>query len=328
MKFRIGPSRRSSARHSSNSKPQRIRQRNLSPQPRVRHEAVPRSPRGRSNPPLSRSVWIAGVSGLFLIAIAIGIANSAEVSRITATWWTQMPTRVQSIAVIGQQRLNATQIASATGLVRSAFLENLNTSAIEQDLEAHAWIKAAEVIALPSGQVLVKVREREPSAILQPSDGSHKMWVDRSGVPFAPARENEGNFSSMPRLIMTAGAFATNESHPPLANAIALLEHLASPGDANGIFTEVQLPTPEDLRGWILRTHERDLEVILGAWEPATHKDSERFSALEARLTKLRQMLAGNLSEGKLTGRIDLRFKDQAIWIADIPSIGGGQPRD
>ena len=327
MKFRIGPGRRSTARHTGNSKPQRLRQRNLSPQPRVRHKAIPRSQRGRANPPVSRSVWIAGVSGLFLLAIAIGIGSSAEVSRITAHWWTQAPTRVHSIAVTGQQRLDAAQVASATGLVRSAFLENLNPLAIEQDLEAHAWIETAEVITLPSGQVLVKVEEREPSAILHPSDGSSMMWVDRSGTPFALAQENEDNFSSTPRLI-AADAFAPDEAHIPLAQAIALLEHIASPGDANAIFSEVQLPAPKDLRGWLLRTRERDLEVILGSWEPAENEGSERFRTLQTRLTKLRQVLAGNLSEGKLTGRIDLRFKDQAIWIADVPSVGGGQPRD
>ena len=327
MKFRIGPGRRGTARHTGNSKPQRLRQRNLSPQPRVRHEAVPRSQRGRGHPPVSRPVWIAGASGLFLIAIAIGIASSAEVSRITAYWWTQVPTRVHSIAVTGQQRLDAAQVASATGLVRSAFLENLNPSAIEQDLESHSWIEAAEVITLPSGQVLVKVEEREPSAILHPSDGSSVMWVDRSGTPFALAQENDDNFSSMPRLI-TAEPFLPDEAHLPLAHAVALLEHIASPGDANAIFTEIQLPTSQDLRGWLLRTRERDLEVILGTWEPAANEESERFRALQTRLTKLRQVLAGNLSEGKLTGRIDLRFKDQAIWIADVPSVGGGQPRD
>ncbi|MFP8875066.1 MAG: FtsQ-type POTRA domain-containing protein [Myxococcota bacterium] len=319
--------RRSASRNARGTKTEHLRKRNLSPQPRVRQDPVSRSLRGRRSTPLSRPVRVAGLSGFFLVALAVGIATSATVSRGVARWWADAPTRVHSIAVLGHRHLEAAQVASATRLVRSAFLENLNASAIARDLAGHAWIESANVVPLPSGQVLVRIEERDPSATLHSGDATGVMWVDASGTPFAPADEEHQDFATRVRLVTTQ-KFAPGEAHRTLANAVALSQHLAPRTGLRRVSAEIQLPDPGDPRHWVLRSRNGELEAVLGAWEPPKTRGNERFASLETRLTRLERVLAADLSQAATSGRIDLRFKDQAIWVADDSPTGGRQTRD
>ena len=327
MKRRMEFGRRRAARNAQGTKTEQLRDRNLSPQPRVRQDPVSRSLRGRRSAPVSRPVRIAGLAGFFLIAVAVGIATSAKVSGGIAHWWADAPSRVHSIAVTGHQHLEAVQVASATGLVRSAFLENLNASAVAQDLAGHAWIEAAHVVPLPSGQVLVRIEERDPSATLHSRDATDVMWVDASGTPFALADEKDRDFATPVRLVTTQ-KFAAGKAHPALANAVALSQHLAQRTGLGRINAEIQLPEPGDPRQWVLRSQSGELEAVLGAWEPPKMHGNDRFASLETRLTRLEHFLAADLSQAATTGRIDLRFKDQAIWVADVDPTGGRQTRD
>jgi cell division septal protein FtsQ len=212
---------------------------------------------------------------------------------------------LERVSVQGAQHLSAQAIAAASGVVPGSSLARLDRSAIIGRLAEHAWIERAQVLALPSGRLLLAVEEREPVAVLA---GPEPRAVDASGTPFAAAPA-EG-LETLPRLV-AAQTFAPGQPHAELADALALARRLPELGLAAPV--EVGIAAPEDPEGFSLRLPDLAPRVVLGRED------------LEAKLADLVRLLEADLPELTSATRLDLRFRDQAVLDVSPPLNGAAQ---
>jgi cell division septal protein FtsQ len=246
---------------------------------------------------------------LFAVSLGMGALLAGPLHQQLGGWITLESGRLESLAIQGNDRLSHEEIADATGVAPGSPLTDIDNEAVEMRLTSHPWIRAAQILRLPPSTLLVRVEERRPAARLA-GGGRHTVagverLVDPDGTPFAqatdPAIGHEGN--SLPRLI-GGPSLASGRPHAVLAEAIALLDRLRAGSPAwqmLGGAVELYLPQPQNSEGWVLRTHDQTLEIVLGH-----EAQLERFDRLEA-------LLRAELPELAQPVRIDLRFADQAV---------------
>jgi hypothetical protein len=234
------------------------------------------------------------VAALFTVSLLLGTLSALAAMHSPLDWPKQEPLRVESIAVQGTQRLTPEEVAAATGVEKGALLETVEVAAVEERLVEHPWIRSARALLLPTGRLLVRIRERVPRAALW-SEGSWR-WVDEGGTPFAKTEALETR--AMPR-IRSARALATGQASPQLARAVALA--LAVPRHGIRGPADLHLPEEGSAEGWVLRARDGELEAVLG------------MDRLEERIEELALLLASDLQVTRGSKRIDLRFEDRAI---------------
>ncbi|HEM45859.1 MAG TPA: FtsQ-type POTRA domain-containing protein, partial [Alphaproteobacteria bacterium] len=208
---------------------------------------------------------------------------------------------VETIAVQGHVVLPSAEIAAATGVSPGTALAGVDPSDVQARLSALPWVREARVLRLPPSTLLVRVREREPRAVLSAGDGSRPVrLVDAEGTAFESERIPEG----LP-LLVGGEALPSGAPHERLATALALLADLDTTGagalaDDHGRLA-LHLPRGDAPEGWVLRGA---AEVVLGR-----DAGAERFDRLAELLRS--GVLATQGGSGPL--RIDLRFADQAV---------------
>jgi cell division protein FtsQ len=208
---------------------------------------------------------------------------------------------VETIAIQGHVVLPSTEIAAATGVSPGAALSGVDPTRVQARLADLPWVREARVLRLPPSTLLVRVREREPRAVLSAGDASRPVrLVDAEGTAFESERIPEG----LP-ILVGGEALPSGTPHQRLATALALLADLETAGaealaDDRGRLA-LHLPQGDAPEGWVLRGA---AEVVLGRDAVA-----ERFDRLAELLRS--GVLATREGAGSL--RIDLRFADQAV---------------
>jgi len=201
---------------------------------------------------------------------------------------------VAAIAVRGASHLTAGEIAAATGIPRGARLAEVEPDAVEQALETHDWIAAARALRLPTGKVVVEVKEREALATLAIDE--RRFAIDASGAAFAELDAREG--TSLPRLV------TTQPPEPGVPDALrAEAAQLSQRLVALGLSApdEIRVAPEGDPEGISLRLPGLDGVVVLGRED------------LDARLRDLARLLSLRPDDVSRAARIDLRFADQAV---------------
>jgi cell division septal protein FtsQ len=256
---------------------------------RARHRG-PADPRTRVD---RRLVFaLAGLGGLALAAVA---GESA---------WTRLAPEfaaIETIAIQGHRRLESLEIADATGVGRGTPLGAVDPVAVRDRLLGHSWIREATVLRLPPSTLLVRVREREPRAVLSArAEGTPDRLVDAEGTPF----ESDRIPADLPRLV-GGDTLPSGAPDSELAAALELMAGLDAAGAARLAGDDgrlaLHLPDGDAPEGWVLRGA---TEVVLGRRTDASQLD---------RLERLLASPEWRRGEGGGAARIDLRFADQAV---------------
>jgi cell division septal protein FtsQ len=244
-------------------------------------------------------------AAIFAGSLCLGALLAEAVTARAVEWLGARPATLESISVLGTERLSGEDVAWATGLEKGSPLGELSEAALESQIAAHPWIREARVAVLPTGTVIVEVEEQVAEAVLRDETGEH--FVDASGVEFAQVQPAEALDAAALPLLVGEGA---DPAILGLGLAIAArIEEIALPDfEEPGLphrGLELWLPSAaRDLRlGWILR-RTGGSEVILGNDDVAT---------VHERLDRLARLLESDLMELEETTAIDLRFAGQAV---------------
>jgi len=247
---------------------------------------------------------------LFAASLGIGALVAGPLHQPLSGWIAEESGRLETMSIQGTDRLSFEAVAVASGIAPGSHLAELDRAEVEARLAAHPWISTARILRLPPSTLLIRVEERRPAARLTVvADGRNSRasdWlVDATGTPFVSADDAAAGDGvvGLPRLVSRT-ALATGLAHGVLVESIALLERLRASSPVlqmlgGGI--ELHLPVPQESEGWVLRTQDQTLEVVLGY-----EAQLERFDRLET-------LLRAELPELAQPVRIDLRFADQAV---------------
>ena len=257
--------------------------------------------------------FAAVLAGSFVLA---GLLGAQPLARAGLEWWHQRSPRIDRLAIHGHERLSASAVAVASGIERGAGLEGLQADRIVERLVALDWIGKAKVLILPNGTALIDVEERRPRAILiPPGNPMAGNLVDASGTSFAAATPEDLSNLALIRL-RRARPEAPPIEPSVLARAIAVGETVQALSIDALQGSELEIPAPnlpsshgEEPPGWILRTADGGLEILLGPDDGA---------GMAARLENLKRLFAADLLEEPARGQIDLRFGGQAVLRASL----------
>ena len=243
--------------------------------------------RNRREAPLLPSLGIASV-GLALIALVAG-------TWIGASW--ALDAELEHVSVQGLRHLSSADVVAASGLVAGTTLETVDPAELATQLETHPWIEHARALRLPSGLVLIGVREREAAATLV---GTETWAIDANGTPFD--RVSSESLEGLPRIV-TRERFEPGVAHGSLAEAVSLPRQLADHGLPAAV--EIGITASDDPEGLWLRLPDIAARIVLGRGQ------------LDEKLDRLARVLDAELPELARATRIDLRFSDQAVL--DVP---------
>jgi cell division protein FtsQ len=250
---------------------------------------------------ISQNALRAGLGVLFCTSLLVGGTVGGSAIDGVRSWWRAEPQSVVAIAVQGNRHLESRAVAAATGIEKGSRLSDIDLREVEAKLNQNPWIAAAKVRALPMGQLLVHIEEREAQAALRTLDEPIWRLVDGKGIPFATATESD--LERLPR-------FRSSEPIQPLAASPTLVTAIEL-SDAVGRLglselterAELIVPDPEarSNEGWVLAVGDPEVRIILG--EDEVHDNLEQLARL----------MTSGLEELRDARRIDLRFTDLAV---------------
>jgi cell division septal protein FtsQ len=262
---------------------------------RVRGESTVRPP-----PRWSLVVPIAAA-----LALTLGVLFGSPIVAVARSWISGEPVRIDAVSVRGAKRLSVDEIARASGLPRSARLDAVDSAALAASLSEHPWISEADVVALPTGRLLVRVTERVGHAVVASKTREGLLVVDAAGIPFATAEQTD--IATLPKLI-AGGPLERDVPNAELAKGVALSERVRALGLRPP--TEIRLPKANDPEGYAIRLPLWRAQIILG-------RDD-----LERALDTLETLANSGHSELVGADTIDLRFAEQAV-LRSAPSPKG-----
>ena len=247
---------------------------------------------------------------IFAAAAAVSLTAGAACGVLLASGagWLAGDARIDSISVHGASRLAAAEVAVATGVSRSVALSAVEPASVQKRLEDHAWIAEARALRLPTGTLLVDVKETVPVAVVAAGTPARTFVVDASGTPFAVA---EGHHERALLHVITAGAVEPLEPNEDIARAVQLARDLPRFGLAQPVL--VSIAAEGDRRGFTLRLAGLRARIVLGR---------EDF---DSKLRELVRLLAADVPETGDATELDLRFADQAVLRNEPPPEGAAQ---
>jgi POTRA domain, FtsQ-type len=260
---------------------------------RVRHRrgeptrSAPPVLRALSALPVPRGAWLLGALVLAIVAGAsIGDAALAHFGR--AGW------RVSAVEVQGASHLTGVEVAQAAGIAPGDGYTAADPRRLAGSLRQNAWVAEAGAARLPGGTVVLRVREREPLAVIEGRGGP--LGVDAEGRPFAVLDARDAK--DLPRLHCESTPLP-GEPDPRIAEAIRVARSFPSRGLA--MPREIALGKEADPEGLVLRLPGLEARFVFGA------KD------LDARVGMLAELLAKRPAEVAEAASVDLRFLGQAV---------------
>jgi hypothetical protein len=237
-------------------------------------------------PPVPPIVWQIGALAL---ALALGAWVGDDALALGGRGW-----HVSAVEVQGASHLSGAEIARAAGIGLGDGYVAADPRRLAGALRQNAWVAEAGAARLPGGTVVLRVREREPLAVIEGRGGP--LGVDAEGRPFAVLDARDAK--DLPRLHC--------ENTPPpgepdvrIAEAIRVARSFPSRGLA--LPREIALGKEQDPEGLVLRLPGIEARFVLGA------KD------LDARVGMLAELLAKRPAEVAEAASVDLRFAGQAV---------------
>jgi len=246
----------------------------------------------------------------FAAAAALSLAAGAVCGLLLANdpGWLGGDARLDAISIRGASHLAVAEVAVATGVSRSVALSSIEPHSVEKRLEDHAWIAEARALRLPTGTLVVGVKETVPVAVLVAGSPAQTFLVDASGAPFAEA---EGQRDEALLRVVSAGAVAPLEPNEDVARALQLARDLPRFGLAKPVL--VSIAAESDRRGFTLRLAGLRAGIVLGR------------ENLDEKLRELARLLATDVPEIGTATELDLRFADQAVLRNEPPPEGAAQ---
>jgi cell division septal protein FtsQ len=258
------------------------RARALSHLQRVRHQ----TPAGHR--------WRRSVKGARPAAFALGALLGASLAGGAS--WLAGDAPIVAITVRGAHHLSAADVAVASGVPHGAAIAAVETGAVIERLEQHAWITEARALRLPTGLLLVGITEMRPAGRLFSAASEQSYLVDASGTPFAVAAEADGQL--LPR-VRIAAPIEPLKAHPGVAQALDLVDELMRLEMPRPV--EVEVAADDDPAGLAVTLSGVDPRIVLG------REDFER------KLRNLARLLAGGPEGLAGATELDLRFARQAV---------------
>jgi len=254
-----------------------------------------RSEPERRRLPVPRWAYLAGALALALV-IGAWVGDDA-LAGLGGAW------HVSAVEVQGASHLTGAEIARAAGIAVGDGYGAADPRRLAGSLRQNPWIAEAGAARLPGGTVVLRVREREPLAVIEGRGGP--LGVDAEGRPFAVLDARDAK--DLPRLHC--------ESTPPpgepdarIAEAIRVARSFPSRGLA--LPREIALGKEQDPEGLVLRLPGIEARFVFGA------KD------LDARVGMLAELLAKRPAEVAEAASVDLRFLGQAVLSGKTDAKG------
>jgi cell division septal protein FtsQ len=246
----------------------------------------------------------------FAAAAALSLAAGAVCGLLLASDpdWLGGDAQLDAISIRGASHLAVSEVAVATGVPRSVALSSIEPHSVEKRLEDHAWIAEARALRLPTGTLVVGVKETVPVAVLVAGSPAQTFLVDASGAPFATA---EGQREEALLRLVAADAVAPLEPNEDVARAVQLARDLPRFGLAQPVL--ISIAAESDRRGFTLRLAGLRARIVLGR------------ENLDVKLRELARLLAADVPEIGIATELDLRFADQAVLRNEPPPEGAAQ---
>lgn len=252
----------------------------------------------------------------FVLSVGLGAAVGWPALDAVGELGGRSGARIERISVQGNYWLSSHDVAMATGVAPGQTGAEIEVDVVGERLRSHPWIRDAQVMRLPTGNLLISVDEREPVALLASASttatDAPAAWrlVDDAGTPFAHATDPTAHpigaktAAGWPRL-RGGDQLGDGAAHPELAAALVLSRHVEQARLAGLLGgdrpLELVLPRSGDPRGWVLDPGPGRPRVILG------------HDRLIERIDRLETLLRSELSELRGANEIDLRFADRAV---------------
>jgi cell division protein FtsQ len=241
----------------------------------------------RRRAPVPRGFLLLGAPVLAVIAGAwVGDDALAHLGR--GGW------HVSAVEVQGAAHLTRVEVAQAAGIAVGDGYVAADPRRLAGSLRRNAWVAEAQAARLPGGTVVLRIRERQPLAVIDGRGGP--LGVDADGRPFAVLEP--GDAKNLPRL-RCESAPPPGEPDPRIAEAIRVARSFPSRGLA--LPREIALGRESDPEGLVLRLPGIEARFVLG------EKD------LDARVGMLAELLAKRPAEVADAASVDLRFAGQAV---------------
>jgi cell division protein FtsQ len=249
--------------------------------------------RGRRGEPerrparVPRIAWLIGAPVLALV-LGVWVGDDALAHLSRGGW------HVSKVEVQGATHLTGAEIAHAAGIAVGDGYSAADPRRLAGGLRQNAWIAEASAARLPGGTVVLRVREREPLAVIEGRGGP--LGVDAEGRPFAVLDTSDAK--DLPRL-RCASTPPPGEPDARIAEAIRVARSFPSRGLA--LPREIALGPERDPEGLVLRLPGMEARFVLGAQD------------LDARVGMLAELLAKRPAEVAEAASVDLRFAGQAV---------------
>jgi len=254
------------------------------------HSHLDRLRNRRAEPAARVALRPAGLGVALVTALVAGVwIGDDALAQLGDTGW-----RVSAVEVQGAGRLSGVEVARAAGVAVGDGYRAADPHQLAQALGENAWIAEAHAARLPLGTVVLRVREREPLAVIEARGGP--LGVDADGRPFAVLDAREAQ--DLPRLRCESTP-PPGEADARLAEAIRVARSLPQRGLA--LPREIALGSEGDPEGLVLRLPGIDARFVLGSED------------LDARVGMMAELLAKRPAEVADAARVDLRFAGQAV---------------
>src|SRR5262249_21557273 len=214
---------------------------------RVRNRRGEPSP-GRVRVP--RPVWMAGTLALALV-VGAWVGDDA-LAHLGGVW------HVARVEVQGNTRLSGAEVARAARIAVGDGYAAADPRRLAGGLRQNAWIAEASAARLPGGTVVLRVREREPVAVIEGRGGP--LGVDADGRPFAVLDARDVN--DLPRLRCESPP-RPGEADTRIAEAIRVARSFPKRGLA--LPREIALGKEADPEGLVVRLPGLGARFVMGA---------------------------------------------------------------
>ena len=172
-------------------------------------------------------------------------------------WYFNKATKVNQVEIKGNFFTEAESIIGQMAIPEGARADSLNFLGIIETVEAMPYIKQAFINRSPSGRIQVRVKEREPIALLIESEG--RTYVDSDGLRL-PARL--GKTVDVPLLYATHSEMKADTLNGPVFSSIAgFLQAAHENGPAQITLSEIAWSENE---GVIALSHDNGYRLIFG----------------------------------------------------------------
>lgn len=232
-----------------------------------------------------RGVWLGIVKAALLALALVSVPVGA------AAWFCYSDEfELREVVAFGSDRVPESWIEDVVGEYAGSHMLWLSLPDVEASLRQHEWVAGVEVRKELPSTLFVRVEEREPIALLR--RGEELIYVDRSGLAFAPFVPGFGPAD----LVLVS---SESDDRAVLLYAVEVMDRFqaAAPSWSEGL-SELEVLNRRDVR---LHTEVVPFSILLSD------------VGFEAGVRNLRRYLPEIVREFHWVDSIDLRFAKQMV---------------